>query len=88
MPDFIGECPDCELNVDVKVTVDEILDGMSDTECEEMLNGLAEMGYTIPSVGRGYLAEEFADSLHKLATNYHALTSTETDIIITLAKRF
>lgn len=95
MPTFskledVEVCEVVEVDVDIDVSVEEFYQEMDYDECEEMVKLLQKKGFTnvIETGGRGMDAAEFEEAIEKLVKNYHCLPKEQTDLIISLAKRF
>jgi len=91
---FDTYCDHCQ---EIDLDMDDVYCSMDSYECQEMADLLYEEGYIARKDDslekqledlRGITGSEFKNAILKLATNYYQLTPTETDIIITLTKKF
>jgi hypothetical protein len=89
MPRFSKEVNvDEYVDVDLDIDVEEYFEEMDEDECKEMASLLTKEGYIEADPSTGRSSWEFDEAMIKLKQNYYALTNEETDLIISLAKRF
>ena len=79
-----------DVSVDIDVSVEDFYNEMDSFEKDEMVKLLIKDKYdTINfSVGHGFDAYNFEQSISKLIKNYHRLTMVEIESIIGISNRF
>jgi hypothetical protein len=83
--------PTFDHSTDIDIDVYEFYESMTKHDKEEMIELFIEDGLYTPQLeiqGYGYDHQLFQESINKLATVYHRLSSEEIDKIIDIAKKY